>query len=73
MFASRCSEVVLTITEPRFCIWSGQGVFPPAICQTHDQYGKCRRDDKAIKLMRRLGVKYFKDLDSFSIIHEPRS
>jgi hypothetical protein len=40
MFASKCSEVVLTITEPRFCILSGQDVFPPEIGHPQDQYGK---------------------------------
>jgi hypothetical protein len=40
MFASKCSEAVLTITKPRFCILSGQDVFPPAIGHLHDQYGK---------------------------------
>jgi hypothetical protein len=67
MFASKCSGVVLTITKPRFCIWSGQVVLTLTIGQPNDKYGKCRRDDK---LIRRLGVKYLLDLDSLSIIHE---
>src|SRR5277367_503460 len=53
------------LTKLRFCIWSGQDVFSTS--HTDDQYGKCRRDDKSIKLMRQLGVK---DLDSLSTILE---
>ena len=66
MFASKCSKLVLTITEPRFCIGSGQDVFLSETSRAHDQYGKCR---KAFKLYTSTWSKIFVVLDSG--VHPP--
>jgi hypothetical protein len=50
MFAFKYSEVILTIAEPRFCIRSGQDGLALTEGHIYDQYGKCSRNQKALKI-----------------------